>query len=76
MKYLEAQAASPHGMAQVGVMNDLVWPKDSPHPFVWTNTKYMPWDKGRHGEHLKVSDEWIPVMELEDNIKNLLETIK
>ena len=59
MKYQDAQEKSPLGIAVLGnpVMLDVLWPKGSPHPFMWIQTRYVAQAEGRWSD----KNEWTPV---------------
>lgn len=60
MTLKEAQNASVSGVAVLGnhAMADIIWPKDSPHPFFWLTNGYLPkpdkaeWCRGKEWEPL------------------------
>lgn len=58
MKYREAQDKSVSGVAVLGneAMQDVIWPKDSPHPFGWING-YKPLDPVKFVDR----DGWKPL---------------
>jgi len=59
MRYSEAQQKSVSGVAVWGneVMEDVIWPKDSPHPFMFVQDGYVPIEPGNYLE----SDGWSPL---------------
>ncbi len=59
MNYREAQEQSVSGVAVFGnpAMQDIIWPKHSPHPFAWVGKGYMPVDPARFCDR----DGWSPL---------------
>jgi hypothetical protein len=59
MKYQEAQDQSVSGVAVFGneIMQDIIWPKDSPHPFMFMQDGYIPADPVKFAER----DGWQPL---------------
>lgn len=59
MKYQEAQDKSVSGVAVLGneAMQDIIWPKDSPHPFGFSVDGYVPLDAAKFSER----DGWKPL---------------
>lgn len=58
MKLEEAQELSVSGVAVLGnsVMQDIIWPKGSTHPFLWITDGYVP-----HDPKTMRQREWMPL---------------
>jgi hypothetical protein len=72
MNYKDAQDQSVSGVAVFGnpAMQDVIWPKDSPHPFIWLvsgdKRGYIPWSA-----KLASRDGWSPLHPLREDYKSI-----
>jgi hypothetical protein len=69
MKLQEAQKLCVAGVAVYGneVMKDVIWPKDSPTPYMWITDGYKP----MKGDHLKEKDGWNPLLKRKKNMSDV-----